>query len=278
MGRHIASIALGMALSCGALGAAAQDGEIQKVPVDGVRDPLMKSYRAVVKGLDKFDDEHALAPAAPEVRFRILTNTSKEKCIGMCGSSNDRLPDASDRDFVLRIAGDNTSFPVPVSPGGLFSVPRSQAAYDDKADLMLDRKQGTYKILAEIRTPGLPDNRRRLGDLRLECKVQVAIVKEEIPLLVVALANSVLLSGDWCMATHKGKAIKFGFSTYKPLLTATLTDGDRRLALEVTGRRYTLPLADKSWADDALVELSFAEPEDAMTVSPIAQADPAPAK
>jgi hypothetical protein len=263
MRRQFAAIAVGMALSCGAPGAVAQDGEIQRVPVDGVRDPLMQSYRAVVKGLDKFDEEHALAPAAPEVRFRILANTSKAKCIGLCGSA-DRLPDANDRDFTLRIAGDKVSLTVPVSPDGLFSVPRSEAAYDDKADLILNRKKGSYKIKAEIRTPGLPDNVRRLGDLRLECKVQVAIAKEEIPFWAVALVNSILLSGDWCVATVKGEVIKFPFSTDRPLLTATLTAGDRSAKLNSAKRRFEVPLGDRSWPDDALVELGFAEPEDSM--------------
>jgi len=36
-----------------------------------------------------------------------------------------------------------------------------------------------YQIVPEVRTPGLPENVRRLGDLRLECKVMIEIAKEE---------------------------------------------------------------------------------------------------
>jgi hypothetical protein len=258
MGQRTALFALGLALCCLAPGAGAQDEDVRTVPVNDVKNPEMKSYRAVVKGLDMFDSEHALAPAVPELRFRIRTNAGNSKCIGQCAGASDGLPDAGDQGFALRIAGDNASITVPVSPDGVFTVPRSEAAYDDKADLILNRKKGSYRISADVRTPGLPDNVRRLGDLRLECKVQLAIVKEEIPFWVIALANTVVLSSDWCMATFKGESAKFAYATDRDLLNATLTHGDRSQKLEGGKRRYSVPLGDRSWPDDALVQLDYA--------------------
>lgn len=255
-------LALGFALLCGGAAAAQQDENVQKVPVNGVKNPEMKSYRAVWAGLRMFDKQHELAPAVPELQFRVLTHEGAARCIGMCSGSSVRVP--AGEQFSLRIASDSNSIAVPVSPDGWFTVPRSQAAYDDNADLILNQKKGTYKLSVEVHTPGLPENVRRLGDLRLECKVQVAIIKEEIPFWVVALANSVLMTTDWCGKEKLGdEPLKFGTASIKPLLAATLVHGERTQKLDSGKRSYQVPLGDRSWPDDALVKLEFAPPESA---------------
>jgi hypothetical protein len=255
---------LGLALLCGGAVAAQQDENVQKVPVNGVKNPEMKSYRAVWAGLQMFDKQHALAPAVPELKFRVLTYTGKALCIGMCRTSPVRAPGADEQAFALRIASDQGSIPVPVSSDGWFTVPRSQAAYEQNADLVLNQKKGTYKFSVEVHTPGLPENVRRLGDLRLECKVELAIIKEEIPFWIVALGNSVLMTTDWCGKEKLGdEPLKFGFTSLKPLLAATLVSGDRSQKLESGKRSYQVPLADRSWPDDALIQLEFAPPESA---------------
>ncbi len=75
---------------------------------------------------------------------------------------------------------------LPVGSDALFDVPRSQQAWDANAELVLRRKRNEVRVWPYVRTPGLADNQRRLGDLRLECQV------------FVALANTVFLTGDWC--------------------------------------------------------------------------------
>jgi hypothetical protein len=257
MMRLLTAIALALALGGSTGAAAAQDDEVQKVPVNGVKNPEMKSYRAVWKGLETFEEQHALAPAVPQLRFRIMTNKSKGKCIGVCGTTALAVPGAGEQ-FALRIAGDDVSVPVPIAADGYFVVPRSEALYDANADLILNQKKGSYKLSVDVRTPGLPENVRRLGDLRLECKVQVAIVKEEIPLWIVALGNSVLLTRDWCMATMGKEVPKFGFFSPGTLASATLTYGDRSEAVETDKHSFKVKLGDKSWPDDAMVRLQYA--------------------
>jgi hypothetical protein len=252
-------IALGFALLCGGASAAGPDEDVKKIPVDAIRNPEMQSYRAIWAGLDMFDKEHGLAPAVPEMHFRLLTNKSGAKCIGFCGGSSQRQIGADEPDFGLRIASDNDSIPLRVSPEGVFTVPRNQAAYDDKADLVLNRKKNSYRMWPEVRTPGLPENVRRLGDLRLECKVKVAIAKEEIPFILVAFVNSILLTTDWCMkGEFNDEKFKFGYMSEKPLLSATLVDGEHSLKLESSKHGYQVALGDRSWPDDALVQLEYA--------------------
>jgi hypothetical protein len=262
MRRHVASLALGFALLCASAVAAQQDEDVQKVPVNGVKNPEMKSYRAAWAGLDMFEKQHELAPAVPVLQFRILNNRGHARCAGICGVSLTRQPGADEQTFALRIASDNDSLAVPVSPEGLFTLPRIQAAYDDKAELVLNQKKGSYKISAEVRTPGLPENVRRLGDLRLECKVQVAIFKEEAPFWLLAMVNSILLTTDWCMKEKLAdEPVRFGYASPRALLAAALVSGERRQRLPHGQRSFMVPLGERSWPDDALIELEFAPQE-----------------
>lgn len=75
-------------------------------------------------------------------------------------------------------------------------LPRAPAtkAWDSKAELRLSRKRKEAKVVPWVRSPGLLGTQRCLGDLRLECKVQIAIVKEEMPFWVDALVDSLILT------------------------------------------------------------------------------------
>jgi hypothetical protein len=101
------------------------------------------------------------------------------------------------------------------------------------------------------------DNQRRLGDLRLECKVMIAIVKEEIPFWADALIDSLLLTRDWCSFFKDNNR---GWSVEMPaeLSAAVLREGGRTLALKVHGHSFELPLADPNWSNDAMIDLEFA--------------------
>ncbi len=253
--RHITTSLMLALLLCGS--AKAQEEDIQRVPVNGVKNPEMKSYRAVWKGLDKFDDEHALAPAVPRLRFRVVASKNKGNCIGICGVSSLITPGEHGQ-FALRIATNDASVAVPIAEDGYFFIPRDEVLYDGNADMILNQKKGSYKMSVEVRTPGLPENVRRLGDLRLECKVQIAIAKEEVPFWVVALVNSVLLSRDWCMASLGKEYANISYPVPSPLASATLTYGERSEKLQSGKSSFSVKLGDKSWPDDALVQLEYA--------------------
>jgi hypothetical protein len=241
MMRTLFNAALGVAMCCGVPSAAAGDGQAQVVKINAIKNPEIRSYRTVAAGLDAFDDYHQLAPAVPELRFRMVPRDDLVQ---------------PDQPPSLRLAGDDFSQPIPIAPSGHFSVPRSAAAWDSDADLVLNRKKNTYRASVDIRTPGLPDNVRRLGDLRLECKVSVAIGKKEAPFWLVAAANAVLLTGDWC-SKLQGEDSGLGYLAQTELTAATLIEGERKLALRTEKRIYTVPIGDASWGNDALVELSY---------------------
>jgi hypothetical protein len=252
--KSIASL-LAAVLASAAMPALAADmdkEEAAKVHINALKDPELKNYRAIVAGLDKFDQLHALAPAIPQLQFQVEGRNGKALEGG--------LP-------VARIAADDFSIPLTLDQDARFVIPRSQAAYDAKAELVLNRKKHEARVEAYVRSPGLPDNQYRMGDVRLDCQVKVAIGKEEIPFWANALINSILFTTDWC-SWFKGQTPKGGDRSWSHKATAklgaaTLRDGERSLALKVSGKSFRLPIGDTSWSNDAIVELEFAKQDEA---------------
>ncbi|MGJ7915520.1 hypothetical protein ACI48D_08620, partial [Massilia sp. LXY-6] len=222
------------------------------VHINAMKNPELKSYRAILAGMDKFDELHALAPSVPQLRFQV--EARRGKALG-------------GEPLAARIAADDFSVPLVLDQDARFAVPRSQAAYDAKAELVLNRKKHEARFDTYVRTPGLADRQYRMGDVRLDCQVKVAIAKEEMPFWVNGLINGLLLTTDWC-SWFKGETPKGGDRVWShkagaELSAATLRDGERRLALEVEGKSFRLPIGDTSWSNDAIVELEFAAAKDA---------------
>jgi hypothetical protein len=247
-------------LLCAALviapAAALADDAVPAVQVNGIKDPEMRSYRSTEKGLDAFDDYRALAPQAT-LRFVMRRR-------------NGGPADASDG-LQLRLASDDGRVEerIPMSADGMFVLARSQPAHDADASFILNKKNGQYTALPDVRTPGLPENVRRLGDLRLECRVTVAILKDQIPFLARAAINTLLLTGDWC---GKDK-VNMGLPSAHRLAVATLRAGERTRVLDSSTWKFKAPIGDRDWPDDALVELKY-EDDPAQDATP----QPAPAE
>jgi hypothetical protein len=239
-------LASGLAPSCAA-GAAQEKDEPGTVHINAVKNPELRAYRAIVAGLDAFDAQHALAPNVPQLRFQVE------------GPDGEALEGERP---LARIAADDFSIPLALDEQARFSVPRSQAAWDARAELILNRKKDEARLETWVRTPGLADNQYRMGDIRLDCRVKVAIGKAEIPFWTVGLVNGLLLTTDWC-SWFKGEIPKGGDRswsgrTYARISAATLRDGERSLALKVSGKSFRIPIGDTSWSNDALIEVRYA--------------------
>jgi hypothetical protein len=215
------------------------------VHVNAIKNPEMHSYRAIVAGLDTFDEQHALAPRVPQLRFAVRTRSGDV----LTGD----IPTA-------KLSGDAFTLPLPVGADALFTVPRNAQAWDANAELVLSRKRTDVRVWPHVRTPGLADNQRRMGDARLECQVFVTIAKKEAPFWVVALANTVFLTGDWCNAVKDADNF-WSVTVESPLASAVLREGARMLPLRVKGHQFELPLADASWSNEAIVDLAYASTE-----------------
>ncbi|HEU4775620.1 MAG TPA: hypothetical protein VFS95_02275 [Telluria sp.] len=231
---------------CALLSAQALAQEPQKdVVIKGLKDPELRSFRSVTVGLDTFDEYHKMAPAVPALHFKLRPRAASVE------------PDAEP--ITLKIVGDSDPILVPIDAEGRFTIARNQQAYDEKAELIFNRKRRQATSIADIHTPGVPDNARRLGDLRLECLVNVAIIKTEIPFLVKATVNTLLLTTDWCRKLPIFMSLPPQSKTGK----ISLVQGERRLALtqDQLYNGFESPLLDPVWTDDALVEFEFAKQE-----------------
>jgi hypothetical protein len=243
------------ALACPAL---AQDA----VTVRALRDPVDKSYRKMVKGIDLFESLHAMAPDA-SLRYRLVPRRS----------------DTEMRGVALSVVGDSFERPVPLAADRTFTLQRDRQALAEDASVRPNRKAGTLTWRADIRTPGLPANVRRLGDLRLECRVGMeAGLVSRYPSLFERVMDFMIGARAFC----EQREPPYLFFAERPLFAVTLVDGERRLTLPVgelyagmardrapdrllsycdcaalLDRAYFVPLGDRSWPDDTRVELEY---------------------
>ena len=245
---------------------AASDAEFQAIRVTATRDPVDKSYRKMLKGMDLFEEKRSMAPNA-SLRFKLLPRQRDTKMDGI----------------VLEIVGDNDRIPVPLAPDRTFTLERHQQALNEDASVSPNRRTLSMTWRTEIRTPGLPPNTRRLGDLRLECHVGMeADLVSNVHPIAGLVPNSVLRQLGFC---NSSDGLYYFFSD-RPLFSVTMAAGARREILSVDAlyagvihdplseidlsycdrqvlldRTYFLPLGDRSWPDDTRIEFEYMDEE-----------------
>lgn len=240
---------------------------VATVNVKSTRDPVDKSYRKMIQGMERFERERALAPAA-SLRFRLLPRT----------------PDVNMEGITLRVAGDTVTLPVPVAPDNSFVLPRNAQALREDAAVLANRKTTSLTWRAAIHTPGLPPGTRRLGDLRLECRVGVEadLVSNSSPLL--GWIADTLVGPEQACTSPNGNYL---FFAERPIFSVRLRAGARVEELPfkmlyhggektpadlpycdcqvLLDRTYFAPLWDASWPDDTILEFEYMTDAPAMS-------------
>jgi hypothetical protein len=236
------SLAASMAMAQQAAEPAAPEEKVEEVKISTTRDPEFKFYRPFVLGLDTFDKHRQLAPAAP-LRFVLLSNEVQPSYEGVA----------------MRIAGNERSIAIPIAADGTFAMPRDQAMADENGEIILNRKKGTFRWRPHIRTPGVPDDARRLGDLRLECELRWAIEKSEFGFFARTAISAL---GGACeskrvrMLSQPPRQIKGAFM----MVNGARIELDAKIIGNTKGRAYVPPMYDKSLPDDTIIQFEFVEP------------------
>ena len=226
------------------------------------RDPVEKSYRKMLRGMDLFEAERGMSPNGV-LRFRLLP----------------RRPDTDMKSIAMEVIGSTVAFDVAIAPDDTFTLERNAKAFDENAQVIPNRKAQSMTWRSDIRTPGLPPNTRRLGDLRLECRVgmEAGLISNSSN-IIGRLTQAVLDTPAYC----DRKAPLYLFFADRPLFSVALVAGDRREVLSIDklyasasddpglksdlpfcdcevliDRTYVLPLGDRSWPDDTLVEFEY---------------------
>ena len=245
----------------------AQDKPVPALPTVTIvakanRDPVEKSYRKMVRGMDLFDAERSLSPNGA-LRFKLLP----------------RRLETDMKNIEMEVIGSTIAFPVALSLDNTFTLERNAKAFDENAQVIPNRKSQTMTWRSDIRTPGLPPNTRRLGDLRLECRVgmEAGLISNSSN-LIGRITQALLDTPAYC----DRKAPLYLFFADRPLFSVALVHGSRREVLSIDklyasasddpnlksdlpycdcevliDRTYVLPLGDKSWPDDTLVEFEY---------------------
>ena len=257
------------ALAALSLNAAAQQpatGQLAPVTISAQanRDPVEKSYRKMVRGMDLFERQRSMSPIGV-LRFKLLP----------------RKRDTNLNNLDLLVLSERVELPVPIAPDQTFTLPRHPQALAEDAQVTPNRKFLTMTWRTDIRTPGLPVNTRRLGDLRLECQVGMeAGLISNSSTFVGRLTSAVIDTPAYC----DRPAPQYLFFADRPLFSVTLVNGQRREVLSLDklyagasddpslsgdlpycdcevllDRTYILPLGDRSWPNDTLIEFDFME-------------------
>lgn len=233
------------------------------VSVTATRDPVDKSYRRMLRGMDRFDREApALAPGAT-LRFRLLPR--------LAGTRMDGIE--------LKVVGDTLSLPVAVDADNGFTLVRDERAWREDAALVANRRTASMTWRADVRSPGVPEGMRRLGDLRLECLVgmEAGLVSNNAHLF--AWLGDLLTNPDRVCGDPDGRYL---FFAERPVFAVTWHARGRSMPAPLRSvyagghvqapdlpycdcqvlldRAWHAPVWDRAWPDDTL--LSFEAMDD----------------
>ena len=230
------------------------------------RDPVEKSYRKMIRGMDLFEQRHGIAPDA-SLRFKLLP----------------RRRDTDMNNIEINVLGTKVDFPVVVASDFTFTLERNKQAFDEDAQVTPDRKARSMTWRTEVHTPGLPPNTRRLGDLRLECQVgmEAGLVSNGTS-FIGRITSAIFETPSYCERADP----RYLFFADRPLFSVALVAGDRREILPINklyaaasddpdlndglpdcdcevlvDRAYFLPLGDRDWPDDTLAEFEYMDDE-----------------
>ncbi len=232
-------------------GAAAEQVEIvARVP--GAREK--KTLAQLRAARQAFEQHHGLAPAAA-LAFRLYPRRDAQ---------------AFERLRLFLVVGDERR-PVALDALQRFQLDPAWAGLDGDALLQTNLPDGDVAWKVDVRSPGLPDGERRLGDLRLECEADTFHGDLQrglrTPASAILDAQGKLCQDDDAQAWFAEQPI-FGVTLVagarrQPLAYSYLHGSTGTMALaalfdwpyHLRDRTYFLPLEDTSWPDDTRVVL-----------------------
>lgn len=205
------------------------------VNVKGMRDPDWKPYSAMLKGVKRFEEKHALAPGT-ELRFIL----------------EPRRSDVDMHAIALRLESDEAGTTIPLEERNIFSLPVGLGPLYEQAELTLNRKAGSVRWIPYIRSAATSDTIRRLGDLRLACEVHWAIDKDTLPFAMRTAMGA--LGGPCNFVSQKGT---YSFAEGRRITAATISHNGKSAPVPFSGASFTPPLREQDWSDDSVLELTF---------------------
>lgn len=231
---------------------ASDDQPAQVVKVTGQASRSLRDYRQFLPGIREYHRYRHLAPDT-ELRFGLVTGSFPMKPLALSKASLE--------------SGWFWEEPIAVQEDGWFVLPDSPEAERRRAKLVVAQRRGVHASwVLDIHTWSLPAHVYRLGDLRLECRVYLAIEwgiwKGRKVMGRIADLKAPPMD-EQCMG---GQAVFFNTRPWPRLKSYTLREGARSMRQQLpeghNGRdSFMLQLTQggdaPAWSDDALVEFEF---------------------
>lgn len=242
--------AAALLLALGCAGAWAADAQLGRVEVQGeaAGEREKKTLGQLFKAQALFEQHRALAPAAP-LKFKVYARTQAETTHAL--------------ELGLMLPGGRQ--PLPLDGDGRFAIDPAWRQLPDRIEVRSRLRDGRVTWRPDIRTPDVPEGERRLGDLRLQCRVGFGS----------GVARGTLLFGFLSFDTADCADRDWSPSNFadRPVFAVTLVRGERRLTLSarllhglrddggprydwgysLRERMFRVPMGDASWPDDTRV-------------------------
>jgi len=210
------------------------ESAFETVVIDGLKDPHRLSVARLQKAVSAVDANRNLAPSA-QLRFMAI----------------DTEPTAAP--LALKLENDGLRSAIAVDAVGLFDLALIGSNEAQNTELVSNRRKGSLRIRPYVASAGYEGDRRRLGDLRLECAAYWSIRRDDLSFLQKAIVTAV---GGACTSPN----VSSSYPVPRKLTNAKLRHGERSIdvTLKEGGMGFWPPLYDASWPDDAVVTLTFA--------------------
>ncbi len=212
-----------------------------------------KTLAQIFKAQALFEKHHALAPKAA-LKFRVYARQY-----------------ASDLDRAdLALLGEQGRTPIALDKNHEFVADPAWRQLDQDSVVRSRLAEGRITWRPDVRSPGVPEGERRLGDLRLQCRIAFASGLARTDSVWVRFVQNLFRpSYEQCEEPAWSPS---NFAD-QPIFSVTLIDGERRLRLNhrmlhgliddggekydwgflLRDRMFRLPLGDKSWSDETRV-------------------------
>ncbi|TFW35658.1 hypothetical protein [Massilia horti] len=234
----------------------ASASETPVVTITGNFSSDLRPYSRYLPGIREFEQYHQLAPAA-ELRFCMVTGSFPMKPLRLTKA---RL----EKGFLWNAWSED----LPVQEDGWFTISESEEAERRNANVVVSRRNAaSARWVIDVHTPGLPPQVYRLGDLRLECRVYLAIEWAVWHGRLVMGRERDDVNTPPMDAACSGQRWVFVNTRPWPRLQAyVLSEGKRMVRHELNGLRinitsFSLDLSQDEgsplWSDDARVEFVF---------------------
>ena len=203
----------------------AGDKEITVIGLIDKHEFSAKTLRSIQAAYAKY---RHLAPQAP-LRFHVEDTSKADVALRFWLSTGDDIVN------------------LPISADGTIDL--SNIVVTKKTKLNSNRAKGRLRLWPEILSTNTSPNARRHGDLRLECRILWAVVKDEIPL-------PIKVTFAWVGNPCASKKIPIYYPGPFPLSRATVEYEGKTKSLRISKPRgYRPPIYDKKVPDAAVVRL-----------------------